>query len=130
MNILAILDYPPAEITSAAELYKILRGILLESLGKRGDYVDWKEETLDQDEEITVGHEDTILFLVLSLLHPELPLFIRDLYGGRIQGNKRFLDFRADILRDADVFMADDGDDIIVKKELGMIEKDSKVRCP
>ena len=73
-----LLDYPPSEFTSAAELYRILRGILVESLGKRGDYVDWKQETLDQDEEITVSHEDTILFLVLSLLHPKLPHYIRE----------------------------------------------------
>ena len=112
VNILKVLDHP--EFTSAAELYTILRGIFLESLGKRGDYVDWKEETLDQDEVITVGHEDTILFLVLALLHPELPLYIRDIYVDKINQGKRMMDLKSEILAEADDFLLDpsNNDDI------------------
>ena len=90
----------------STSFYRYVRGIVVESLGKRGDYVDWKQETLAEDEEMTVTHEDTILLLVLSLLHPKLPPFIQSLYSDRIKGNRRIRDFLSEILRDADIYLS------------------------
>ena len=56
---------------------------------------------------MTVTHEDTILLLVLSLLHPKLPSFIRDIYSDRLRGKSRIMDYKSEILKDADEFMSD-----------------------
>ena len=39
-----------------------------------------------QDEEITASHEDTLLLLLLSLLHPDLPHLIKETYQPKIKG--------------------------------------------
>ena len=72
------------------------------------------------DEEITVGHEDTIIVLVLALLHPELPLFVRDIYTEKILDNKRLMDFKDNILKDADLFLSrslNEDEDLMLSEE-------------
>ena len=39
-----------------------------------------------QDEEITASHEDTLLLLLLSLLHPDLPHLVKETYQPKIKG--------------------------------------------
>ena len=50
-------------------------------------------------------HKDTILVLVLALLHPKLPLFIHDLYTERIEG--KLVEYREEILSDVEIFMSE-----------------------
>ena len=78
------------------------------------------KESLMTDEEITVGHEDTIIVLVLALLHPELPLFVRDIYTEKILDNKRLMDFKDNIFKDADLFLSkslNEDEDLILSEE-------------
>lgn len=63
------------------------------------------EAVLPPGEDITPGHEDTILVLVLALLHPKLPLFIHDLYTDRIPGT--LVEYREEILSDVEIFMSE-----------------------
>merc|ERR1719341_1899141 len=63
------------------------------------------EAVLPTDEVISPGHEDTILVLVLALLHPKLPLFIHDLYTERIEG--KLVEYREEILSDVEIFMSE-----------------------
>jgi len=95
-------------LASAEDLYHSTRNIIMDTLGKTGDLVDWKDEPLAADEELTPSHEDTILFLILTFLDPQLPLFIRDLYGYRIGRGKRLMDFKTEIFQDIELFLSDD----------------------
>ena len=84
------------------DFYESIRGIIKESLGRKGDYIDWKQETLEQDEEMTVTLEDLTLLYVLTLIHPQLPGHIRDKYGK--MGN-RIMEYKAEILLEATQFL-------------------------
>ena len=44
---------------------------------------------------------------MLALLHPKLPLYIRDIYQARIREDVRIMDFKEDILRDADAYLSE-----------------------
>ena len=59
---------------------------------------------LRHDEQLGLSHEDFILFYVLAVLHPELPVHIRDIYKEKL-GTKRIIDFRADILGESEIFL-------------------------
>ena len=72
------------------DVYLTIRGIFLRNLC--------------HEEKLALSHEDFILFYVLSVLHPELPKFIRDKFKEKL-GKNRILDFRADILAESDDFL-------------------------
>ena len=122
VDVFKMLDFEDSKCFDPISFYRNVRGIVVESLGKRGDYVDWKQETLAEDEEMTVTHEDTILLLVLSLLHPKLPSFIRDIYSDRLRGNKRILDYRTDIFKDANIFLYQSSD--VAKEDKKSMEEE------
>ena len=130
-GVFKILKCELSSNTDVLSFYETVRGIVVESLGKRGDYVDWKQETLTEDEEMTVTHEDTILLLVLSLLHPKLPLFIKSSYSDRIKGKKRIKNLLPEILRDADIFLSNSSN-LSNEEECFLSEQDNdkKVNYP
>ena len=109
MFIFSILDFKfDCESSgSVLQFYEHIRGILKESLGRKGDYIDWKQETLEQDEEMTVTLEDLTLLYVLTLIHPQLPGNIRDKYGKQI--GKRIMDYKAEIFLEAMKFVSMSG---------------------
>ena len=72
-------------------LYTNLRGIFLRNLR--------------HDEKLALSHEDFILFYVLTVLHPDLSVFIKDKYNEKLS-YKRILDFKAEILADAEGFLS------------------------
>jgi len=82
-------------------LYLRLRGIFLRNLR--------------HDETLGLSHEDFILFYVLTVQHPDLPLFIRDKYGSRLGPNRRVLDFKSEILLDSDRFLEKEKDTHLTK---------------
>ena len=60
---------------------------------------------LCQDEELGLSHEDFILIYLVTVLHPDLPYFIRDKYVNRIESKQRILDFKSEIFLDLDKFL-------------------------
>ena len=85
-----ILDLWNLDGQTSDSLYTNLRGIFL--------------QTLAHDEKLAPSHEDFILFYVLTILHPELPVFIRDKYFQKMGTEKRILDYKTEILFDAKIF--------------------------
>ena len=72
--------------------YSTLRGIFLRNL-------------CHEEEKLALSHEDFILFYALTVIHPDLPVFVREKYTDRLAQN-RIVDFKADILSDAASFLA------------------------
>jgi len=113
-NLLLITQHIPDRPGGRAEdVYNVLRASIAASLGGSGQFVQWKQEILSEDERITVSHEDTILLLALALLSPDLPDFTRkqlqiDDNMAVNNNNVRLMDMKAEILRQADLFMAAD----------------------
>ena len=73
------------------DVYLTLRGIFLRNLC--------------HEEKLALSHEDFILFYALTVIHPDLPVFVREKYTDRLAQN-RIVDFKADILSDAASFLA------------------------
>ena len=88
-EILDLLD-SEAQNQTAEVLYSTLRGIFLRNLHK--------------DEELGLSHEDFILIYLVTVLHPDLPVFIRDKYVNRIGTSQRIIDFKSEIFLDLDKF--------------------------
>ena len=80
-----------AQNQTAEVLYSTLRGIFLRNLCK--------------DEELGLSHEDFILIYLVTVLHPDLPFFIRDKYINRIGSSQRIIDFKSEIFLDLDKFL-------------------------
>ena len=100
LNILD-LKWDPTAQTTAIGFYNQYRSMIIGNLAKRGDVVEWKNETLKEDERLTASYEDMILLNVLHLLHPKLPLYVREQYAHKIGTNKRLMDYKTDILTNA-----------------------------
>ena len=92
-----------AQNKTAVALYSQLRGIFMRNLC--------------EGEKLGLSHEDFILIYLVTILHPELPIFIGNKYKNRIGGNQRIIDFKAEILLDLDKFL---------KKEDGEVDNLSK----
>ena len=90
--IFQIIDLINCESQKSTEsIYSNLRGIFLQNLRR--------------EEKLGLSHEDFILFYVLTILHPDLPVFIKDKYSQKM-GNKRILDYKSEILIDAEQFIS------------------------
>ena len=79
--------------------YSTLRGIFLRNLC--------------HEEKLALSHEDFILFYALTMIHPDLPAFVREKYTDRLAQN-RIVDFKADILSDAASFLVTDSNSKII----------------
>ena len=99
-NILNITWDPTGQVTPIG-LYNNYRGIIIGNLAKKHDKIEWKNETMNQDEKLTPSHEDLILLEVLRILHPKLPFYVRDQYMHKMGKNKRLMDFKTEILTKA-----------------------------
>lgn len=87
--------------TTPVGFYNQYRSMIIGNLAKKSTVIDWKGETLKEDEKLTPSHEDLILMNVLQLLHPKLPSFIREQYAHKIGLQKRLMDFKTEILTKA-----------------------------
>ena len=104
LNILD-LKWDPTAQTTPIGFYNQYRSMIIGNLAKRGDVVEWKNETLKEDEKLTASYEDMILLNVLHLLHPKLPMYVREQYAHKIGTNKRLMDYKTDILTNAKKFI-------------------------
>jgi len=80
--------------SSPVTVYTNLRGIFLQVLQVH-------------EEKLADSHEDVLLFLALILLHPGLPLYIRDKYSNKIAIHQHITEYKSDILCDAEDFLTE-----------------------
>lgn len=95
------LKWDPTEQTTPIGFYNQYRSLIMGNLGKRGDVIEWKNETLKEDEKLTPSHEDFILLTVLQHLHSKLPQYVREHYAHKMGATKRLMDFKTEILSKA-----------------------------
>ena len=78
---------------SPISFYTTLRGIFHQNLHNDGD--------------LMVSYEEVVFVFALALLHPDLPVYIRDKYSNLMGIEHKILDFKTNILNDAEVFMSE-----------------------
>ena len=105
LNLLRLAEGKPRN--NSESLYTTLRGIFLSNLR--------------HDEKLALSHEDFILFYVLTILHPELPIFIKDKYVAKLATNKRIYDYKSEILGESDNFLS--SIPRLKKKKKGKVKK-------
>lgn len=106
LDILALAWDPTGHITPV-DFYDNYRSLILGTLGRTGDEIKWKNTTLTEDEELTPSHEDLILLNVLTLVHHQLPAFVKEQYGHKLGQSTRLMDFKTEILTNAEQYIAE-----------------------
>ena len=101
------LTWDPTGQQSAIGFYNQYRSMVISNLAKKSTLIEWKNETLKENESLTPSHEDMILLNVLGLLHPKLPAFIRENYSYKIGASKRLMDFKTEILTKCKQYIQD-----------------------
>ena len=92
------LKYDPTEQTTPIGFYNQYRSLVMGNLKKKHDVIQWKNETLKEDERLTASHEDLILLNVIQLIHPKLPQYIREQYAHKIGTTHSLMDYKTEIL--------------------------------
>lgn len=92
------LSYDATGQTTPIGFYNQYRSMVIGNLAKKDTKIQWKNETLKEDEKLTASHEDLILLNVLMLIHPKLPGYIREQYSHRMGEGTRIMDFKTEIL--------------------------------
>ena len=100
MNIID-LKWDPTGQTTAVAFYNQYRSMIIGNLAKKHDVIEWKNETLKEDDKLNTSYEDLILINVIQQLHPQLPNYIREQYAHKIGQKKRLMDFKTEILTNA-----------------------------
>ena len=99
------LTWDPVGNMTPIGFYNNYRSLIISNLGKKDSLIQWKNETLKEDERLTASHEDLIFLNVLQLLHPKLPAYIREQYAHKIGKEKRLMDFKTEILSKAKIYI-------------------------
>ena len=109
IHFLNILDqtWDPTGQTTPTGFYNSYRSLNPANLGKKGDSIEWKQQTLKEDERLTPSHEDLISLNVLHLIHPQLPHFVKQHYAHKMDKDKRLMCFKTEILTKAKVYLAE-----------------------
>ena len=63
---------------------------------KQGDLIKWNGETMQSDEKLSPTFEDMILLIVLGLVDPRLPEYVKSHYAPKME-DSRLMDFKTDI---------------------------------
>ena len=107
IHFLQIIDlkYDPTEGQTPVGFYNAYRSMVMANLKPKGTKIEWLNETLDNDEQLTSSHEDLIFLNVMTLLHPKLPAYVREHYSDKIGENKTIMDFRTEILSKAKTYI-------------------------
>ena len=105
-NILDLAWDPVGNMTPIG-FYNQYRSLIISNLGKKDTLIQWKNDTLKEDERLTCSHEDLIFLNVLQLLHPKLPAYIREQYAHKIGKEKRLMDFKTEILSKAKIYICE-----------------------
>jgi hypothetical protein len=76
------------------------------SLKRKGDTIEWQNDTiLTDDEQLSPTFEELIFANVLSLINARLPGHVRNNYYHLIKKSKSLMDHRADILEKVPIFL-------------------------
>ena len=92
------LQWDPAGSVTPVGFYNQYRSLIIGNLAKKDSKIEWKNEILTEDERLSPSHEDLILLNVLTLIHPKLPSYIREMYAHKIGKDKHLMDFKNEIL--------------------------------
>ncbi len=91
------MQWDPAGSVTPVGFYNQYRSLIIGNLARKDTTIQWKNETLKEDERLSPSHEDLILLNVLTLIHPKLPSYIREVYAHKIGQDKRLMDFKNEI---------------------------------
>ena len=101
------LTWDPTGQQSAIGFYNQYRSMIISNLAKKSTYIEWKNESMKENETLTPSHEDLILLNVLGLLHPKLPAYVRENYSYKLGSTKRLMDFKTEILTKCKQYIQD-----------------------
>jgi len=101
-----LLDLQYQSETSAVGFYDQYRNLIVASLKRKGDTIEWQNDTiLAEDEQLSPTFEELIFANVLSLINARLPGHVRNNYYHLIKKSKSLMDHRADILEKVPIFL-------------------------
>ena len=103
IHYLQILDfkYDPTENVTPIGFYNSYRSFIIGHMKKKGTKLSYNNTTLQEDEPLTASHEEHILVVVLSMIHPKLPYYVKEHYAHKIGVDLSILDFKEEILTNA-----------------------------
>ncbi len=100
-----LLDLQYKSETSAVGFYDQYRNLIVASLKRKGDTIEWQNDTLAEDEQLSPTFEELIFANVLSLINARLPGHVRNNYYHLIEKTKSLMDHRTDILEKVPIFL-------------------------
>jgi len=101
-----LLDLQYKSENSAVGFYDQYRNLIVASLKRKGDTIEWQNDTiLAEDEQLSPTFEELIFANVLSLINARLPEHVRNNYYHLIEKTKSLMDHRADILEKVPIFL-------------------------
>ena len=101
-----LLDLQYQSETSAVGFYDQYRNLIVASLKRKGDTIEWLNDTiLTDDEQLSPTFEELIFANVLSLINARLPGHVRNNYNHLIKKTKSLMDHRAAILEKVPIFL-------------------------
>ena len=84
--------------------YQMYRQLVMAYTAKRDDVIKWSGETMPSDEKLSPTLEDMILLIVLGLIDPRLPGYVKSHYALKME-NSRLMDFKTDIFTNIHKFI-------------------------
>ena len=101
-----LLDLQYKSENSAVGFYDQYRNLIVASLKRKGDTIEWQNDTiLTEDEQLSPTFEELIFANVLGLINARLPGHVRNNYYHLIKKSKSLMDHRADILEKVPIFL-------------------------
>ena len=99
--------YDPSKHTPVG-FYNEYRTIIMNNLAKQGDVIKYKNnENMLNDEKMSPTLEDIVLLDAIKEINPKLPSIVRSHYNHKIKADERLMDFKADILVNIPLFLAE-----------------------
>jgi hypothetical protein len=101
-----LLDLQYKSETSAVGFYDQYRNLIVASLKRKGDTIEWQNDTvLAEDEQLSPTFEELIFANVLGLINARLPGHVRNNYYHLIAKSKSLMDHRAAILEKVPILL-------------------------
>ena len=97
------LKYDGESMTPSG-FYQMYRQLVMAYTAKRDDVIKWSGETMPSDEKLSPTLEDMILLIVLGLIDPRLPGYVKSHYALKME-NSRLMDFKTDIFTNIHKFI-------------------------
>jgi hypothetical protein len=113
-----LLDLHYISEISAVGFYDQYRNLIVASLKRKGDTIEWLNDTiLTEDEQLSPTFEELIFANVLGLINARLPGHVRNNYYHLIAKTKSLMDHRAAILEKVPILLEEiNGSPAVVSK--------------